>query len=327
MRRAISTISLSGTLEEKLESAAAAGFDAVQIVESDILYYGDTPASVRAMAAELGLAIDAYQPLRDFEGLDAAGLAKGLDRAGRIFDTAQALGAPLVLVPATTLQVSSPDPAVIADHLRKLAESAGSRSIQLAYGALDWAAHVRTLADAWAIVQRVGHPGLDIFLSSFQLLALNGGKAELTGIPGNRIASVQVADVPNVTIDSLSKNRFYSCFPGEGDLDLTSFVKALLATDYAGGLTLEVFNDAFRGAPSRTIAEDGMRSLLLLEENTRHAVSKLRFSQHRQAPQQECFPVPLRQGQPGAKRGAGLLRAFLLFDARPFGLRDWCARG
>ena len=276
MRRAISTISLSGTLEEKLESAAAAGFDAVQIVESDILYSGDTPESLRKMAEELGLAIDAYQPLRDFEGLDAAGLAKGLGRAQRIFHTAKALGAPLVLVPASTLAQSNGDPARIAEDLRKLADMAASHGLKLAYGALDWAAHTRSLAQGWKMVERVNHPNLDIFLSSFQLLTVKNGMAGLGDIPGHRIAAVQIADAPNVTIDSFSKNRFYSCFPGEGDLDLAAFMAAVLATGYDGALTLEVFNDAFRGAPSRTIAEDGMRSLLLLEESTRRMVDGAR---------------------------------------------------
>ena len=37
MQRSIATVSLSGTLPEKLEAIAAAGFDGVEIFENDLL--------------------------------------------------------------------------------------------------------------------------------------------------------------------------------------------------------------------------------------------------------------------------------------------------
>ena len=56
--RSIATVSLSGTLSEKLDAAAAIGFDAVEIFENDLLTFDGTPAEVRRIAADLGLAID-----------------------------------------------------------------------------------------------------------------------------------------------------------------------------------------------------------------------------------------------------------------------------
>ena len=121
MRRSIATNSLSGTLEDKLEAIAAAGFDAVQIFDNDILYYEDTPPSVRELAASLGLAIDGYQPLRDFEGLDDFQFRKCLERAERKLDLMSELGAPLLLLPANTLAGSSSDRGRIAAGKGKLA--------------------------------------------------------------------------------------------------------------------------------------------------------------------------------------------------------------
>ena len=128
MRRSIATISLSGTLEDKLEAVAAAGFDAVQIFDNDILYYEDTPASVRRMAGDLGLSIDGYQPLRDFEGLEDGAFRKCLDRAERKLDLMEQLGAPLLLVPATTLTGSSRDRARIAGAFAWLLAEAGRQT-------------------------------------------------------------------------------------------------------------------------------------------------------------------------------------------------------
>ncbi len=68
MKHSIATVSLSGTLPEKLEAIAAAGFDGVEIFENDLLYFDGTPATVRRMCADLGLEIMLFQPFRDFEG-------------------------------------------------------------------------------------------------------------------------------------------------------------------------------------------------------------------------------------------------------------------
>lgn len=54
-------------------------------------------------------------------------------------------------------------------------------------------------------------------------------------------------------------------FPGQGGLDVPGFVRAVLASGYAGPLSLEVFNDDFRSAPARLNARDGLRSLILAE--------------------------------------------------------------
>jgi 4-hydroxyphenylpyruvate dioxygenase len=63
----------------------------------------------------------------------------------------------------------------------------------------------------------------------------------------------------------LSWSRHFRNFPGQGDLDVTSFVRAVIASGYAGPLSLEIFNDEFRAAPARLVARDGLRSLVLVE--------------------------------------------------------------
>ncbi len=58
MRKSIATVSLSGSLSEKLTAAAAAGFEGVEIFENDLIASPLTPEEVRARAADLGLAVD-----------------------------------------------------------------------------------------------------------------------------------------------------------------------------------------------------------------------------------------------------------------------------
>lgn len=59
-------------LREKLLAAAAAHFDGVEIFENDLLQHPGTPREVRRNCEALGLAIDMFQPFRDFDGTSEA---------------------------------------------------------------------------------------------------------------------------------------------------------------------------------------------------------------------------------------------------------------
>src|ERR1700742_103613 len=98
LRKCIATVALSGTLPDKLEAIAAVGFDGVEIMESDLLSFDGSPADVRRICADLGLAIDLYQPFRDFEAMPEPQRTRAMDRAERKFDVMQALGTDLLLV-------------------------------------------------------------------------------------------------------------------------------------------------------------------------------------------------------------------------------------
>jgi 4-hydroxyphenylpyruvate dioxygenase len=123
VRRSIATVSLSGTLREKLEAIAAARFDGVEVFENDFIYFNGSAAEVRSIASDLGLSIDLYQPLRDFEGVPDSIYRQNLERAERKFDVMQAMGAPLALVCSNTSS------AVIADDERASASSMNSPSV------------------------------------------------------------------------------------------------------------------------------------------------------------------------------------------------------
>ncbi len=69
MLRSIATVSISGTLVEKLKAISRAGFDGVEIFENDLLYFDGSPADVKRICADLGLKIMLFQPFRDFEGV------------------------------------------------------------------------------------------------------------------------------------------------------------------------------------------------------------------------------------------------------------------
>ncbi|RON78911.1 4-hydroxyphenylpyruvate dioxygenase [Pseudomonas chlororaphis] len=274
MQRSIATVSLSGTLPEKLEAIAAAGFDGVEIFENDLLYYDGSPREIRQMCADLGIAITLFQPFRDFEGCRRDRLQRNLERAERKFDLMQELGTDLVLVCSNAAADSVGDRQILVDDLRLLAERAGSRGLRIGYEALAWGRHVNTYQQVWDIVREADHPSLGVLLDSFHTLSLKGDPAAIAEIPGDKIFFVQMADAPILSMDVLEWSRHFRCFPGQGDFDLPGFLAPIIKSGYTGPLSLEIFNDGFRAAPPRANAADGLRSLLYLEEKTRQRLEQ-----------------------------------------------------
>ncbi|MGY2401635.1 3-dehydroshikimate dehydratase QuiC [Pseudomonas sp. SDO5271_S396] len=274
MQRSIATVSLSGTLPEKLEAIAAAGFDGVEIFENDLLYYDGSPREVRQMCADLGIAITLFQPFRDFEGCRRDRLARNLERAERKFDLMQELGTDLVLVCSNASADCVGDERILLDDLSLLAERAGRRGMRIGYEALAWGKHVNTWQQVWNLVRQVDHPSLGVLLDSFHTLSLKGDPSAIAEIPGDKIFFVQMADAPILAMDVLEWSRHFRCFPGQGEFDLAGFLAPILQSGYTGPLSLEIFNDGFRAAPTRANAADGLRSLLYLEEKTRERLQQ-----------------------------------------------------
>jgi 4-hydroxyphenylpyruvate dioxygenase len=268
LRTAVATVCLSGTLEDKLVAAAAAGFDGVEIFEPDFIASPWSAAEVRARCADLGLSIDLYQPFRDFDADDPDVLAANLRRAERKFDVMEQLGTDLVLVCSSVSPHALDDDDRIAEQLHQLAARAGERGLRICYEALAWARFVNTYERSWEIVRRADHAALGLCIDSFHILSRGSDPAGIEDIPGDKLFFLQLADAPDMNMDVLQWSRHYRLFPGQGTFDLAAFLGHVLSAGYAGPLSLEVFNDVFRQSDPTRAAVDALRSLLALQEET-----------------------------------------------------------
>src|SRR4051794_34291428 len=124
MRRSIATVCLSGTLEDKLEAAARAGFDEVELFEPDLIASALAPEQVRERAAALGLRIGLYQPFRDFEAVPGDRLRANLRRAEHKLAVMDRLGVDLMLVCSNVSDMAVDDDELAAEQLLALAERA-----------------------------------------------------------------------------------------------------------------------------------------------------------------------------------------------------------
>ncbi|MGW2718655.1 bifunctional sugar phosphate isomerase/epimerase/4-hydroxyphenylpyruvate dioxygenase family protein [Streptomyces sp. NPDC001492] len=266
MRTSIATVSLSGSLTEKLTAASRAGFDGVEVFENDLLASPLDPEEVRARCVDLGLSIDLYQPMRDIEAVPEDEFARNLRRARHKFEVMRRLGAETVLVCSSVSPLAVDDDALAAEQLTRLADLAQDFGIRVAYEALAWGRHVSTYDHAWHVVETADHPALGTCLDSFHILSRGSDPKGIEDIPGEKIFFLQLADAPLLAMDVLQWSRHYRCFPGQGGFDVTGLVRHVLRTGYSGPLSLEVFNDVFRQAEAGPTAVDAHRSLLVLQE-------------------------------------------------------------
>jgi 4-hydroxyphenylpyruvate dioxygenase len=266
VRTSIATVSLSGSLTEKLTAASRAGFDGVEIFENDLLASPLTPEEIRARCADLGLTVDLYQPMRDIEALPEEEFARALRRARHKFELMRRLGADTVLVCSSVSPHALDDDDLAAEQLSRLADLARDHGVRVAYEALAWGRHISTYDHAWRVVETAGHPALGTCLDSFHILSRGSDPRGIEDIPGEKIFFLQLADAPLLAMDVLQWSRHYRCFPGQGGFDLAGLLRHVLRTGYEGPLSLEIFNDVFRQSEAGPTAVDGRRSLLLLQE-------------------------------------------------------------
>ncbi len=265
-RHSIATVCLSGSLEEKMDAAAAAGFDGIEVFEADLVVSDLSPEEVRARAARLGLTLDLYQPMRDIEGVTEDLFLDNLRRAEERFTVMQRLGVDTVLVCSNVGTATVDSDEVSAGQLRRLGELAAAYDVRVAFEALAWGRYVDDYRRAWRIAELADHPAVGACLDSFHILSRGHSPDAIRDIPGDKIFFVQLADAPQLSMDVLSWSRHHRLFPGEGDFDLVGFVDHVEAAGYTGPLSLEVFNDTFRQTDPVRTAEHARRSLVWLED-------------------------------------------------------------
>jgi len=271
MKTSIATVSLSGDLRDKLGAIAKAGFDGVEIFENDFLVFDESPRDLGRMVRDFGLEIPLFQPFRDFEGMPEPLRTRTFERAERKFDIMQEMGTDLVLVCSNVSSAALGGLDRAAADFRELGERAARRGLKVGYEALAWGRHINDHRDAWEIVRRADHPNIGLILDSFHTLARRIDVNSIRSIPKEKIFIIQLADAPKIDMDLLYWSRHFRNMPGEGELPVEAFMAAVAETGYDGYLSLEIFNDQFRGGSPGAIAADGHRSLVYLGDKVRRA--------------------------------------------------------
>jgi 4-hydroxyphenylpyruvate dioxygenase len=253
-------------LPTKLEMIAAAGFSGVELYEPDLTGFSGAVDQIAKKAVELGLGIDVFQPFHDFEGLVGPERDAAFARLDQKLNLVDGLSAKTLLVGTSTRKDATADFDTIVADFSKLADRVAEKGCRAALIALPWAAHVRNELEALRIVEAVDKPQFGLALNSFFSLADGSQAARLRDIPGERIFHVQLSDAPKFDYDITRLKSHFGLLPGQGELNLPSFVRILSRAGYTGPWSIARIRGGAEGGTD-THARDGYRALVsLLDE-------------------------------------------------------------
>lgn len=264
MKKFIATVSFSAPVEETIRAIAKAGFDGVELLFQDVERFDRSPIELGKLCADLGLDVVALQPLRDVEGspqFDAK-----LEEAKRAFEVMNDVGTDLTVLCSNVSPDLIFEPNLWIDHLRQISELAQGMGTRIAFEALSWATFINRFEAAAAIVHRVDHPSFGLALDSFHTYALTNDCSRLTTIGLEKIFLTQLADAPQLGGDLLNWSRNHRCFPGDGEFDVSQFVRRIAERGYTGPYSFEVFSRSLKSLPADIVASNGMSAFVKMEE-------------------------------------------------------------
>ena len=266
------TITLSGSLPDKLRAMRDAGFSQVMLKASDLVAHPEGVHDAVRAVQRSGLRVTGFQVLRDFEGLAGHLHDYKVDIAKSMLEMARAVGAPLLLACSSTSTHATQDVDALARDLRKLAMLAVPLGLKIAYEGLSWGRTINEFTTAWEVVSRADAPNLGLGIDSFHILAAKTPLDEIDTLDPDKIFLVQLADFMWHEVRSFEERiataRHFRVFPGEGvhSAQVAELVLRLDALGYRGDYSFEVFNDDYQQIPPATVAQRARRSAVWLGE-------------------------------------------------------------
>ena len=263
----VNTITLAGSLEDKLRAVRDAGFAQIVLSAQDIVGHPGGEAAALAALRASGLRPAGLQVLRDFEGLEGHLHDYKVDVAKSMLDMCRATGARLLLVSSSTSSHSSGEPGRLVRDLCKLATLAVPYGVRVAYEALSWGRHVNEPLQAWDLVAEADRANLGLMLDSFHLMAAKTSLDALEEIVAGKIFLVQLSDFMwqenRSRAERIATATHFRVFPGEGmhGAEVIGLVRKLDRIGYRGDYSFEVFNDDYMQLPPAVVAARARRSV------------------------------------------------------------------
>jgi 4-hydroxyphenylpyruvate dioxygenase len=254
------TATFGGKLPEKLRAMQSAGFVATEFWPRDLFENAEGPGIAIDLLRETGLAVSAYQALRNFEGLSAKQRGQKLGIAEQLMDQMALVGCDLLVLCSNTDPDSSADHRRIADDLRLLGDLARTRGVRIAYEALSWGKWLRDYRDAWQVIKIADHPQVGMMLDSFHIYALGLPLDGIDAISADKVFLVEIADLPGTSLAPIEISRHYRLFPGEGIAPIDEFLRRVHGIGYKGCLSVEIFNAHYFASVPHEVAARAMRA-------------------------------------------------------------------
>jgi 4-hydroxyphenylpyruvate dioxygenase len=250
--------------ETQLKTAAGAGFGAVGLQMAAVENYlasGRSLAEARSVLDDLGLVAPEMNFIPDWIYARGEARTAALKRFDRFCEVSEALGSRVII--STTSCPGTPDDHLAYENYLEICGRAGERGLVAGLEFMPWAG-VKTMMDAWRLVERVSHPAAGVVLDIFHLVKGGSGLEEIRNIPAEKIAIVHLNDLLDTGEDLLTLCRNRRLLPGEGNFPLREFIQAVRSTGYSGWYALEILSEEYDRQDPEMIARRSFESLSAL---------------------------------------------------------------
>jgi 4-hydroxyphenylpyruvate dioxygenase len=247
--------------EAQLTTAARAGFRAVglqMVAVENYLVSGHSLTEARSLLDSLGLVAPEMNFIPGWIYARGEERVAALKRFARFCEVSEALGSRVII--STTSCEGTPDDLLAYENYGEICRMAWERGLVAGLEFIPWAA-IKTVADAWRLVERVNHPAAGIVLDIFHLVKGGSRLEDIRNILAEKIAIVHLNDLLDTGEDVLTLCRNRRLLPGEGKFPLREFIMAVRATGYGGWYALEILSEDYDKQDPDMIARRSFESL------------------------------------------------------------------
>ncbi len=237
-------------LDARIDAARAGGFTATSLFPFEVHRAegeGIATSELRMRFEDAGVRIAVIDPLARWlptwrrPQLPPGDPATGDFQAEELFAMSEALGADLL----TVLALFDPpvDPEQGAGRFAALCDHAAEHGLRLQLEFIPGTG-IADLASAWEIVRGADRPNGGVLIDSWHFFRSEPDYELLSSIPAERVFALQLEDAPLLAAADIAQESLHGrLMPGEGELDLARFMRALPGRRLPPLSGPEVFSD------------------------------------------------------------------------------------
>lgn len=238
---------MTSPLETDVQIASQAGFDVLEITATklDRYLHTRTLADARRLIGAANLKTHAINSIEQINV--AAQRNHVIARTQEISAWCQQLDCPWIIVVPGTAPAGASWSQIRADTidaLRAMHDIAAPLGVKLAFEFLGfpWCA-VRTVAQAWEIVNTLNLPGVGMVIDTCHFFAGGSTLDSIKPIDAMKLAVFHINDVESMPKEKIEDaNRL---FPGDGVIPLKEIIDAVRATGFDGVASVEIFRPEY----------------------------------------------------------------------------------
>jgi len=241
---------MTADLETDIRSAAAAGFELVELRSNKLYDYlaAHSVDDLKALLAETGIGVLSINTLEHITWRSDEDYAAIKDECARLSDISRSIGCPYVLsVPGALRQGPKTDEETIEESVRvlnELADIAEPYGIKIGFEFLGEAGNSVTTLDLGSkIVDMVGRESVGNVIDTYHFYAGSSSWEALETLDPKKLFIFHINGAEDLPKDQLNDSK--RLYPGEGVLPIARMKETLDTIGYDGPASVEIFRPEY----------------------------------------------------------------------------------